>query len=119
MKIEEIGYILTSIFSIDELLFDIESRNEWIYYNNNISDKLVIMFNKMKNIDGDCDILILDSFEWSNDKNIPLSTVYMPYINTHWKCHWKEVNNKEDLVKSLKELKVKLKLFDIENDFKD
>ena len=122
---KDIDKTLYSIFDANELLYQVDGKREWIMYQlGNISDTLVIMYNRLTNERDDWykyeyekSVFVLDTFELNDRKTNPLSIIGLDYIYTFWNCTWKEVHTKEEMLEALKKLKVKFKLFNINSDF--
>lgn len=122
---KDIDTTLYSIFDVNELLYQVDGKREWIMYQlGNISDTLVIMYNRLTNERDDWykyeyekSVFVLDTFELDDRKTNPLSIIGLDYIFTFWNCTWKEVHTKEEMLEALKKLKVKFKLFNINSDF--
>lgn len=123
---KDIDASLFSIFDVNELLYKVDGKREWIMYHlGDISDTLVIMYNHLtdnsgywnKYNDDEKSVFVLDNFELEERKTNPLSIIGLDWIYTFWKCTWKEVHTKEEMLEALKKLKVKFKLFNINSDF--
>lgn len=123
---KDIDASLFSIFDVNELLYQGDGKREWIMYQlGDISDTLVIMYNRLTNDmgywqkynDDEKSVFVLDNFELNDRKSNPLSIIGLNWIYTFWKCTWKEVHTKEEMLEALKKLKVKFKLFNINSDF--
>lgn len=123
---KDIDTSLFSIFDVNELLYKVDGKREWIMYHlGDISDTLVIMYNNLtdnrgywnKYNDDEKSVFVLDNFELEERKTNPLSIIGLNWIYTFWKCTWKEVHTKEEMLEALKKLKVKFKLFNINSDF--
>ena len=125
---KDIDASLFSIFDVNELLYQGDGKREWIMYKlGDISDTLVIMYNRLtddrgywKKYNEDEDeksVFVLDNFELEERKTNPLSIIGLNWIYTFWNCTWKEVHTKEEMIEALKKLKVKFKLFNINSDF--
>lgn len=122
---KDIDTTLFSIFDVNELLYQVDGKREWIMYQlGNISDTLVIMYNRLTDDRNDWykyeyekSVFVLDTFELEERKSNPLSIIGLNWIYTFWKCTWKEVHTKEEMLEALKKLKVKFKLFNINSDF--
>ena len=123
---KDIDTSLFSIFDVNELLYKVDGKREWIMYHlGDISDTLVIMYNRLtdnrgywnKYNDDEKSVFVLDNFELEERKTNPLSIIGLNWIYTFWKCTWKEVHTKEEMLEALKKLKVKFKLFNINSDF--
>jgi hypothetical protein len=120
---KDIDTTLFSIFDVNELLYQVDGKSEWIMYQlGNISDTLVIMFNRLTNdmsgwYNDEKAVFVLDNFELEERKTNPLSIIGLDWIYTFWNCTWKEVHTKEEMLVALKKLKVKFKLFNINSDF--
>lgn len=123
---KDIDTSLFSIFDVNELLYKVDGKREWIMYHlGDISDTLVIMYNHLtdnrgywnKYNDDEKTVFVLDNFELNDRKSNPLSIIGLNWIYTFWKCTWKEVHTKEEMLEALKKLKVKFKLFNINSDF--
>lgn len=123
---KDIDISLFSIFDVNELLYKVDGKREWIMYQlGDISDTLVIMYNYLtdnrgywnKYNDDEKSVFVLDNFELNDRKSNPLSIIGLNWIYTFWKCTWKEVHTKEEMLEALKKLKVKFKLFNINSDF--
>lgn len=123
---KDIDTSLFSIFDVNELLYKVDGKREWIMYQlGDISDTLVIMYNYLtynrgywnKYNDDEKSVFVLDNFELNDRKSNPLSIIGLNWIYTFWKCTWKEVHTKEEMLEALKKLKVKFKLFNINSDF--
>ena len=125
---KDIDASLFSIFDVNELLYQGDGKREWIMYKlGDISDTLVIMYNRLtddrgywKKYNEDEDeksVFVLDNFELNDRKSNPLSIIGLNWIYTFWNCTWKEVHTKEEMIEALKKLKVKFKLFNINSDF--
>lgn len=123
---KDIDTSLFSIFDVNELLYKVDGKREWIMYQlGDVSDTLVIMYNRLtdnrcywnKYNDDEKSVFVLDNFELNDRKSNPLSSIGLNWIYTFWKCTWKEVHTKEEMLEALKKLKVKFKLFNINSDF--
>lgn len=122
---KDIDTTLYSIFDVNELLYQVDGKREWIMYQlGNISDTLIIMYNRLTDERNDWykyeyekSVFVLDTFELNDRKTNPLSIIGLNCIYTFWKCTWKEVHTKEEMLEALKKLKVKFKLFNINSDF--
>jgi hypothetical protein len=120
---KDIDTTLFSMFDMNELLYQVDGKSEWIMYQlGNISDTLVIMFNRLTNdmsgwYNDEKAVFVLDTFELDDRKTNPLSIIGLDWIYTFWNCTWKEVHTKEEMLEALKKLKVKFKLFNINSDF--
>lgn len=120
---KDIDTTLFSIFDMNELLYQVDGKREWIMYQlGNISDTLVIMYNRLTDdmsgwYNDEKAVFVLDTFELEERKSNPLSIIGLNWIYTFWKCTWKEVHTKEEMLEALKKLKVKFKLFNINSDF--
>ena len=122
---KDIDTTLFSIFDVNELLYQVDGKREWIMYHlGNISDTLVIMYNRLTDDRNDWykyeyekSVFVLDTFELEKRKTNPLSIIGLNWIYTFWNCTWKEVHTKEEMLEALKKLKVKFKLFNINSDF--
>lgn len=121
---KDIDTTLFSIFNNEEVLFNIDNNKEWIMYQlGNISDTLVVMYIVpthdwyFDDFEYDKKVFVLDTFELDERKTNPLSIIGLNWIYTFWKCTWKEVHTKEEMLEALKKLKVKFKLFNINSDF--
>lgn len=122
---KDIDTTLYSIFDVNELLYQVDGKREWIMYQlGDISDTLVIMYNRLTDERDDWykyeyekSVFVLDTFELEKRKTNPLSIIGLNCIYTFWKCTWKEVHTKEEMLEALKKLKVKFKLFNINSDF--
>lgn len=123
---KDIDTSLFSIFDVNELLYKVDGKREWIMYHlGDISDTLVIMYNHLtdnrgywnKYNDDEKSVFVLDNFELNDRKTNPLSSIGLNWIYTFWNCTWKEVHTKEEMLEALKKLKVKFKLFNINSDF--
>ena len=120
---KDIDTTLFSIFDVNELLFQVDGQREWAMYQlGNISDTLVIMYNRLTDdmsgwYNDEKAVFVLDNFELEDCKTNPLSIIGLDWIYTFWKCTWKEVHTKEEMLEALKKLKVKFKLFNINSDF--
>lgn len=123
---KDIDTSLFSIFDVNELLYKVDGKREWIMYQlGDISDTLVIMYNYLtdnrgywnKYNDDEKAVFVLDNFELEERKTNTLSIIGLNWIYTFWKCTWKEVHTKEEMLEALKKLKVKFKLFNINSDF--
>ena len=122
---KDIYTTLYSIFDVNELLYQVDGKREWIMYQlGDISDTLVIMYNRLTDERDDWykyeyekSVFVLDTFELEKRKTNPLSIIGLNCIYTFWKCTWKEVHTKEEMLEALKKLKVKFKLFNINSDF--
>lgn len=120
---KDIDKTLFSIFDMNELLYQVDGKREWIMYQlGNISDTLVIMYNRLSDdmsgwYNDEKAVFVLDNFELEDCKTNPLSIIGLDWIYTFWKCTWKEVHTKEEMLEALKKLKVKFKLFNINSDF--
>ena len=123
---KDIDTSLFSIFDVNELLYKVDGKREWIMYHlGDISDTLVIMYNNLtdnrgywnKYNDDEKSVFVLDNFELEERKTNPLSIIGLDWIHTFWNCTWKEVHTKEEMLEALKKLKVKFKLFNINSDF--
>jgi hypothetical protein len=120
---KDIDTTLFSIFDVNELLYQVDGKREWIMYHlGNISDTLVVMYNRLSDdmsgwYNDEKAVFVLDNFELEERKTNPLSIIGLDWIYTFWKCTWKEVHTKEEMLVALKKLKVKFKLFNINSDF--
>ena len=120
---KDIDTSLFSIFDMNELLYQVDGQREWIMYNlGHIPDTLVIMYNHLTDdmrgwYNDEKSVFVLDTFELEEKKTNPLSIIGLNWIYTFWKCTWKEVHTKEEMLEALKKLKVKFKLFNINSDF--
>ena len=123
---KDIDTSLFSIFDVNELLYKVDGKREWIMYKlGDVFDTLVIMYNHLtdnrgywnKYNDDEKSVFVLDNFELNDRKSNPLSIIGLNWIFTFWKCTWKEVHTKEEMLEALKKLKVKFKLFNINSDF--
>lgn len=120
---KDIDTTLFSIFDINELLYQVDGNREWVMYQlGDISDTLVIMYNRLTdNMSGwyndEKSVFVLDTFILNERKTNPLAGIGLKWIYTFWNCTWKEVHTKEELSEALKKLKVKFKLFNINYDF--
>jgi hypothetical protein len=120
---KDIDTTLFSIFDVNELLYQVDGKREWIMYHlGNISDTLVVMYNRLSDdmcgwYNDEKAVFVLDNFELEERKTNPLSIIGLNWIYTFWKCTWKEVHTKEEMLEALKKLKVKFKLFNINSDF--
>ena len=122
---KDIDTTLYSIFDVNELLYQVDGKREWIMYQlGDISDTLVIMYNRLTDERDDWykyeyekSVFVLDTFELEKRKTNPLSIIGLNCIYTFWNCTWKEVHTKEEMIEALKKLKVKFKLFNINSDF--
>lgn len=120
---KDIDSTLHSIFDMNELLYQVDGKREWIMYQlGDISDTLVIMYNRLSDdmskwYNDEKAVFVLDNFELEERKTNPLSIIGLDWIYTFWKCTWKEVHTKEEMLEALKKLKVKFKLFNINSDF--
>lgn len=123
---KDIDTSLFSIFDVNELLYKVDGKREWIMYHlGDISDTLVIMYNYLNDDRGywhkynedEKSVFVLDNFELNDRKTNPLSIIGLNWIFTFWNCTWKEVHTKEEMLEALKKLKVKFKLFNINSDF--
>ena len=125
MNQKDIDTSLFSIFDMNELLYQVDCQREWIMYQlGDISDTLVIMYNRLTDNSGiwykyeaEKSVFVLDTFELEDKKTNPLSIIDLVGIYTFWNCTWKEVHTKEEMIEALKKLKVKFKLFNINSDF--
>ena len=123
MKQIDIDTTMFSIFNSEELLFTIDGQKEWAMYQlGEIKDTLVIMYNRLTDdmrgwYNDEKSVFVLDTFELEEKKTNPLSIIGLNWIYTFWKCTWKEVHTKEEMLEALKKLKVKFKLFNINSDF--
>jgi hypothetical protein len=120
---KDIDTTLFSMFDMNELLFQVDGQREWIMYRlGDIPDTLVIMYNRLTDdmsgwYNDEKAVFVLDNFELEERKTNPLSIIGLDWIYTFWKCTWKEVHTKEEMLEALKKLKVKFKLFNINSDF--
>ena len=123
MKQIDIDTTMFSIFNSEELLFTIDGQKEWAMYQlGERKDTLVIMYNRLTDdmrgwYNDEKSVFVLDTFELEEKKTNPLSIIGLNWIYTFWKCTWKEVHTKEEMLEALKKLKVKFKLFNINSDF--
>lgn len=120
---KDIDSTLYSIFDMNELLYQVDGKREWVMYQlGNISDTLVVMYNRLSDdmsgwYNDEKAVFVLDTFELEERKTNPLSIIGLDWIYTFWNCTWKEVHTKEEMNEALKKLKVKFKLFNINSDF--
>lgn len=120
---------INSIFP--KALYDFDEAEEWIElemdgYKSSSSEKdnlvLIYHYGEDKNYylpNNPTVVYLLDNFRW---EPIPgghsMKAVGYDFIKSSWCCTWRKVNTVEELNKGLKELKIKLKKFQIEQDFK-
>ena len=109
MNQKDIDTSLFSIFDMNELLYQVDCQREWIMYQlGDISDTLVIMYNRLTDNSGiwykyeaEKSVFVLDTFELEDKKTNPLSIIDLVGIYTFWNCTWKEVHTKEEMIEAL------------------
>lgn len=125
----DVNVAINSIFP--KALYDFDEAEEWIElemdgYKSSSSEKdnlvLIYHYGEDKNYylpNNPTVVYLLDNFRWDP---IPgghsMKAVGYDFIKSSWCCTWRKVNTVEELNKGLKELKIKLKKFQIEQDFK-
>lgn len=125
----DVNVAINSIFP--KALYDFDEAEEWIElemdgYKSSSSEKdnlvLIYHYGEDKNYylpNNPTVVYLLDNFRW---EPIPgghsMKAVGYDFIKSSWCCTWRKVNTVEELNKGLKELKIKLKKFQIEQDFK-
>lgn len=118
MTIKEIDNMFDNSFPANSLYFDDSEHTleEWIEYKiEGFDENLIVCY-----IPGDTSkcVYILDNFRYEPNVMHSFAAVGCGWSVSQWCCAWRKVTNLEALSIGIKELKIKLKKFQIEQDFK-
>jgi len=118
MTNKEIDNMFDNSFHANSLYFDVAkyTLEEWIEYEiEGFTEHLIICY--IPDDKSDC-VYIMDNFRYEPNVKHSMAAIGCCWLDSPWYCTWRKVTNLEALSIGIKELKIKLKKFQIEQDFK-